>query len=141
MRLTSSISRMRSRPSNDRHHPQRLAGRRAGLKRVHDGSSAANDDIPPTRLDILVADAIENFVVRAERDIEEGEEPIEAAPALIELAAAAMTDVFLNAENSELTPELVIEMATGRMASMLMNALERSEVLHKPRLTVVEPIP
>ena len=85
-------------------------------------------------------DTIEDFVVRAERDIVEGEEPIAACVALVELAAAAMADVFLNAENPELTPELVIEMASGRMASKLMAEVERSDLLHKPHLTVAEPV-
>lgn len=101
-----------------------------------DDGSAANDNIPPTRLDDLVAVTIDDFVIRAESDIEEGEEPIDAAPALIELAAAAMRDVCLN---SELGLPLIIEMVTGRAASMLMFDVERSKVLHKPYLTVVKP--
>lgn len=104
-----------------------------------DDDSSANDNAGPTRLDDLVADAIEDVAVRAERDIVEGEEPIEASVALVELAAAAMADVFLNAENPELTPELVIRMVSGRMASMLMAEVERSDLLHKPRLAVVKP--
>jgi hypothetical protein len=109
------------------------------MKRADDDSSAANDDTAPTRLDDLVADAIEDFIMRAEEDIEEGEEPIDAAPALIELAAAAMANAFLSAPNPELTPEDVVRMAAGRMSSMLMAEVERSELLNKPRLAVVKP--
>jgi len=103
---------------------------------------AGNDNAGPTRLDELVADAIEDFVVRAELGIEEDEEPIEAAPALIELAAAAMQDVFLN---SEFHPDLIIEMVVGRMVSLLGSKLERSQLLQipaahpLPHLTAVEP--
>jgi hypothetical protein len=60
--------------------------------------------------------------------------------ALVELAAAAMADVFLNAENPELTLELVMKMVSGRMTSMLMAEVERSDLLHKPHLTVVKPV-
>ena len=103
---------------------------------------AGNDNAGPTRLDELVADAIEDFVVRAELGIEEDEEPIEAAPALIELAAAAMQDVFLNSESH---PDLIIEMVVGRMVSLLGSKLERSQLLQTPaahplpHLTAVEP--
>jgi hypothetical protein len=100
---------------------------------MRDDSSIGNDN-ERSRLDALVEDAIEDFVVRAERDIEGDEEPIEAAPALIELAAACMADVFRETEHLSLDD--IIAMVTGRLTSMLMAEVERAELLDRPHLVV-----
>jgi hypothetical protein len=79
-----------------------------------DDNFVGNDNIRRTRLDDLVSVTIDDLVVRAEKDIEGDEEPIEACVALVELAAAAMADVVPSYEAAN--PELVMKMFSGRMA-------------------------
>lgn len=95
----------------------------------------ANDNEPPSRLDDLVAVTIEDFVIRAEQNFEEGEESIAAGPALIELAAAAVADVVFA---HEMGPQSVMKLVASRVSARCMAEVQRSEVLDRPRLAVVK---
>jgi hypothetical protein len=95
----------------------------------------ANDNDPPSRLDDLVAVTIEDFVIRAESDVVEGEESVPAGLALVELAAAAVTDVDFQ---YDMGPQTVMKYVAGRVSALCMAEVERSDLLDKPRLVVVK---
>ena len=98
----------------------------------------SNDNEPPSRLDDLVDVTIEDFVIRADSDLEETEESVAAGPALIELAAAAVADVVFE---YQMGPEMVMKLVASRVSARCMAEVERSEVLNKPHLGVVKNTP
>jgi hypothetical protein len=98
-----------------------------------DTESSSNDNEAPTRLTNLVAVTIEDFLLYAE-DVEDGEEPFLEAPALIELAAVAMSMVVLECE---ILPKDVFDMTMGRAATILNEAVERWEARNRPHLSIV----
>jgi hypothetical protein len=95
----------------------------------------SNDNEPPSRLDDLVDVTIEDFVIRADSDLEETEESVAAGPALIELAAAAVADVVFE---YQMGPEMVMKLVASRVSARCMAEVERSNLLDKPRLVVVK---
>jgi hypothetical protein len=102
---------------------------------MSDDIFTGNDNVRPSRLGDLIATAVDDFVVRAEGDIEEGEERIEPGPALIELAATAVKEVVFE---YQLDPKVVMRYVAGRLSSLCMTELEHSEPLRKPHLTLIK---
>jgi hypothetical protein len=102
---------------------------------MSDDNLLANDNEPPSRLDNLVAVTIEDFVMWAEDDVEEGEEPVAAGPALIELAAAAVADVVFA---HKMGPRVVMKMVASRVSARCMAEVERSDALNKRNLVLVK---
>jgi hypothetical protein len=105
---------------------------------TNDTTPRANDNNPPSWLDNLIAVTVEDFVVEAESYLEEGEEAIAAAPALVELAAEVVTDIVFR---YQLGPQTVMKCVAGRVSALCMAEIERSEVLKKPHLVLVKNTP
>jgi len=80
--------------------------------------------LDPTRLDDLAAITIEDFLIHAEKDLEDGEEPIETEPALIELAAACIAEVVFECERS---PQEVVALVQVRLSAILRKYQESWE--------------
>jgi hypothetical protein len=66
---------------------------------------------------------------------QEGEEAIAAAPALVELAAAVVTDIVFR---YQLGPQTVMKCVGGRVSALCMAEVERSEALKKPHLALLQ---
>lgn len=81
-----------------------------------------NDNASMSRLDELIAVTIEDYVVRAEKDVEDGEEPVEAEPALKELASAALADIMEHTEYQ--TAQQVFEILERLLDDIRNRALE-----------------
>jgi hypothetical protein len=96
----------------------------------------ANDNKRPTRLTELIAVTIEDFLIRAEKDVEEGEEPIAPVPALVELAASALCQAILEDEGSHDLGQ-TFDLHQGRTLAMLLEEVERFEAQHKPKISLV----
>ena len=65
------------------------------MKNGHDQNEQGEEDDGLTEVDNFVANTIDDFLDEAKGDAEAGIEPMEPGPALIELAAFALSEVVL----------------------------------------------